>query len=67
MRVDAVGKREDVGARRHDFAHDLLAELHDAADDRDLFALADALELALAQADPESCRDPLRACLRDAP
>ena len=27
----------------------LLAELHDAADDRDLLALADALELALAQ------------------
>ena len=34
---------------RHHVAHDLLAELHDAADDRDLLALADALQLALAQ------------------
>ena len=44
-----LGEREDLGARRHDLAHDLLAELHDAGDDRDLLALADALELAFAQ------------------
>ena len=49
MRRRRRRERENVRARRHDFAHDLLAELHDAADDRDLFALADSLELALAQ------------------
>ena len=48
-RIHAVRQREDLGARRHDVAHELLAELDDAADDRDLFALADALELSFAQ------------------
>ena len=45
----AVGERENVGSRRHDFAHDLFAELDDAADDRNFLMLADALELALAE------------------
>ena len=40
---------EDIGARRHDVGGGLVAELHDAADDRGLVARADALELALAQ------------------
>ena len=49
VRVHAVGEREDIGPRRHHFAHDLFAELDDAADDRDFLTLADALELALAE------------------
>src|SRR5215472_16864422 len=49
VRVDAIGKREDVGPRYHDLADDLLGELDDAADDRDLIAFANAFQLALAR------------------
>ena len=43
------GSAKMSDARSHDLADDLLAELDDAADDRDLLVFADALELPLAQ------------------
>ena len=51
-RVAAFRHREDLGARRHDVADSSLAELHHAADDRDLVAPTDALQLTLAQEIP---------------
>jgi hypothetical protein len=49
VRLDAVGQRENVRPRRHDLANDLLAELDNAADDRDLFALTNTFQFTLAQ------------------
>jgi hypothetical protein len=54
MRACLLGRdgdvdREHLVARRHHVARALLAELHDAGDDRDLVVLAHALERALAQ------------------
>ena len=49
VRRSTPSRREDLRARRHHIAHDLLAEFDNAADDGDLLVFADALQLSLAQ------------------